>query len=133
LTSGAIRFCTIVDNTSTNVAGVRVSGGTVENCIIAGNQSASGGNLAVFGPDSQSNNFVNCISDVCTINATCRQATVGELFDKFAQGDYRHRRTSPAVDIRPGGCNSQVDHPRDYDLGCYEAVYVSPGVMFMVR
>ena len=27
LTSGAIRFCTIVDNTSTNVAGVRVSGG----------------------------------------------------------------------------------------------------------
>ncbi len=143
LTSGAIRFCTIVDNTSTNVAGVRVSGGTVENCIIAGNQSASGGNLAVFGPDSQSNNFVNCISDVCTINATCRQATVGELFDKFAQGDYRHRRTSPAVDILdPADVTGmpQVDlagHPRldhrRYDLGCYEAVYVSPGVMFMVR
>lgn len=86
---------------------------------------------------------MNCISDVCTINATCRQATVGELFDKFAQGDYRHRRTSPAVDILdPADVTGmpQVDlagHPRldhrRYDLGCYEAVYVSPGVMFMVR
>ena len=162
LTAGAIRFCTIADNTSTNVAGVNVQGGTVERCIIAGNRSARGGNRAVFGTEtyvynaatpyaescfqttpSRSNNFVNCISDVCTINKTCRQATVGELFADFAKGDYRHRRTSPAVDLlEPGDVSGmplvdldnrpRLDHHR-YDLGCYEAVFIPNHTLLMLR
>jgi hypothetical protein len=162
LTAGAIRFCTIVDNTSTNVAGVNVQGGTVEHCIIAGNQSARGGKLAVFGTEtyvynaatpyaescfqatpSRSNNFVNCISDVCTINQTCRQSTVEELFANFAKGDYRHRRTSPGVDLlAPGDVSGmplvdidnrpRLEHRR-YDLGCYEALYILPGTFLFLR
>jgi hypothetical protein len=86
---------------------------------------------------------VNCISDVCTINQTCRQSTVEELFANFAKGDYRHRRTSPGVDLlAPGDVSGmplvdidnrpRLEHRR-YDLGCYEALYILPGTFLFLR
>ena len=151
---GAIRYCTVAGNVSTNCAGINCLGGTVEHCVIAGNRSArpeedfsawgtidkdEGGhsNLAL------SNNFVCCIADVTPINGGCLQAMAEKLFVSCQTGDFHLRRGSPAVDVVfPGvaGEMPSVDldgkprlELRRYDLGCYEQTYVTPGTVLFLR
>lgn len=152
--NGAIRYCTVADNVSTNCAGINCLGGTVEHCVVAGNRStrpeedfsawgtiatATGGhsNLAL------SNNFVRCALDVAPMNANCLRGSAEDLFVSYGTDDFHHRRGSPAIDLVPpavAGAMPSVDldgkprlEHRRYDLGCYEATYVTPGTVLFLR
>ena len=153
---GTVRFCTIVNNVSTNCAGVNCMGeGIIENCIIAGNRTAqTNKTYAVFGAlrhdyrglfiyPERSNEFVRCATDQLKLNDTCLRSTPEALYAAFDEGDYHHKRHSPAIDkVLPEETDPmpeidldgkpRLEHRR-YDLGCYEMTYVTPGTMLMLR
>ena len=91
--------CTVVANTSRDFGGVYAAGGTVVNCVIAGNVSSERGKT---NPDSHAwggvaSAFVNCTTDAY-VNDTCKVADATKIFKDFAASNYQLSADSPAID-----------------------------------
>lgn len=101
---GKVLNCTIAGNDSKTCGGVSSSGsGTIENCVIAGNGGATP--VRVDPPksgDADYGIFVNCAIDtVEAINGTCIAATAGALMVDVVNKDFHAAAGSPSIDF-PG-------------------------------
>lgn len=151
---GTMRYCTVADNVSSNCAGINITGGSVEATLIARNFSAKedpayrvwGSSTSIDGMTSNASNssrFLRCLSDGEAINQDCFEAGERELFRSPADGDWRHKSHSAAIDrILPVDGEDMPSIGLDglprlvhrlYDIGCYESVYFPPPTVLMLK
>ena len=158
---GAVVNCTIVSNYVSGLRGIR-SGGVavvldrgskdvgITNCIIYGNRNATadgtmsnGDNIAVA-PGICLHLSHTLLDNWKAIDSDAEGCLAADpLFQDAADGDWRLARKSPCrdagvtldfmlddldLDGRP-----RVVHRDRVDLGCYEASYVSPAMILMIR
>ena len=123
---GLVESCTVADNAAAECAGVWARGGTVRNCLIAGNRTtvATAANLPVWAGDASC--FEHCVADK-EINASCAVET--SPFRNFAAGDYYPALVESVVDAADhqdwmdgamdlaGDARVQGD---EADIGCFE-------------
>ena len=135
---GTIINCTIVSNRSSMVGGIRTLGGTVQNCIVHGNQSshatATVTNNVYYGSAAP---FFRCLSADLLINDDCILDDPG-----FTDASFRIGPASSAVDqgLLPAwgaeptdlGLGPRVIHKK-IDIGCYEAEWIAPGTVLILH
>ena len=153
--NGLVRNCTIADNSSVNEgAGFYIKGSApaeicFENLLFAGNRGPAGdpsGERPEWSSDVAvekiEQKITHCLfGDSKPIGLNAR--TGDPLFLDAAGGDYRVRRSSPAHDTGLYGewmdgatdlaGNPRVDYKTFVDIGCYEATYVRPSTILMLR
>lgn len=104
ITGGKVMNCTIAGNASQSCGGVSSSGaGTIENCVIAGNGGSAP--VRVDPPkngDADYGVFVHCVIDTAEpVNETCIAASAGALMADVANGDFHAAPGAPSIDF-PG-------------------------------
>lgn len=104
IAGGKVMNCTIAGNASQSCGGVSSSGaGTIENCVIAGNDGLTP--VRVDPPKSGAADygvFVHCAIDTAEpVNETCIAASAGALMANVANGDFHAAPGAPSIDF-PG-------------------------------
>ena len=120
--------CTVVDNTGTSTAGIRIDSDTAKavNCAIFGNKVTESMTRGVY-TETRGACYVNCAADLEIVGGVncirCRP-----VFKDWANGDYRPVAGSPLLNAGGPrtGATSETDllgKPRvvgTADIGCYE-------------
>ena len=93
-----VENCTVVDNSARYCGGVYADGGTVRNCVIAGNKSTiQGSDYDSFAPGQEAR-FDHCACDTAKINDTCVQDAAANFFNGYTVGDYTVATGSKLID-----------------------------------
>ena len=120
--------CTVVDNTGTSTAGIRIDSNTAKavNCAIFGNKVTESMTRGVY-TETRGACYVNCAADLEIVGGVncirCRP-----VFKDWAKGDFRPVAGSPLLNAggTRTGATSETDllgKPRvvgTVDIGCYE-------------
>ena len=120
--------CTVVDNTGTSTAGIRIDSDTAKavNCAIFGNKVTESMTRGVY-TETRGACYVNCAADLEIVGGVncirCRP-----VFKDWANGDFRPVAGSPLLNAggTRTGATSETDllgKPRfvgTVDIGCYE-------------
>jgi hypothetical protein len=123
---GEMNNCTVTMNRGVGISGIYGDGGTVRNCVIAGNTTSAGGETySVWG--GKASVFVNCASDYYPPNDTCLAGTGLALADP-ANGDFHLLPGSFCIDagtaITAISATDLDGNPRiqgdGIDIGAYE-------------
>ena len=122
--------CTVVDNTGTSVAGIRIDSDTAKavNCAIFGNAVTESMTRGVY-TETRGACYVNCAADLEIVNGVnCLHCQ--PVFKDWANGDYRLVAGSPLLDVGASRAESGASSETDLaglarvvdtvDIGCYE-------------
>jgi len=168
LSAGNVRNCTFTRNqvAARGTGGETVGGGIftyihgngfVENCVVAGNINAVNGSagplweVGLWG-NPGFNRVTNCTVDIEDPNPSApvhvhpsnNYGAAEDVFKNYAEGDYRLKTGSPAVNVGPRvtegeAATAGVDldgNPRIFGLrqdnGCYELQH-APGTLLLVK
>ncbi|MCL1910163.1 MAG: right-handed parallel beta-helix repeat-containing protein [Kiritimatiellaeota bacterium] len=120
ISGGTIVNCTIAGNEGGTTGGFYTSGGTIINTVIAGNNATQGSGDTVewAGNAGAESRFANCAtSTAAPINATCTNAPTAVLLANVATGNYHAAALSPIIDA-----GQTLANPPAFDLDGYDRV-----------
>jgi hypothetical protein len=128
--SAKVVNCTVVRNTSYEVGGIKLSGATAQNCVVAGNESTGLG-------DDYDNITPSTASSFTT---TVIGGDLDALFKNPARGNWRPNVIGPLIDagtITAGlvPATDLIGSPRVFgrsiDIGCFESMHNAGTILFL--